>query len=362
MRLRSLRSLLLVAVGAAPFAAFSPRSAAETVLPRHDLDSKLAAVLCASAKRPSALPFTAWRHGVYDAQIEGQLLRRTDGGKGRLEDAFDTARSLSRVLRYRGLVAGACPDGSLFAAVTPSGKPLGVAGTRVEIPTVELAAHCREWRVDYAPAHGGKPRRLAPLGVAIETKPLKSGVLSVTCQPERPSWQGPVMWFLFPVGDGPGTEVPYLKGIAVDKEAAGGDLEALQSALATWLNQVRAGEGLRALTLNKDLSQEADLLAIDGKLTHNRTLLKHSAAMLNGKHWHFLGENRAKGGSLRDLTWLLWNSPRHRELLLSEAATGVGIGVKKIGPQYFTVLVMGQSNAPAVAKGVRPDGEKKTRL
>lgn len=309
---------------------------------RADLNAALGRIVCTPSKEPSSLPLRSWQRGIYDAQIEGQLLKPHAGATVALAEAQNAAKSLARVRRYRGIAAGRCPDGQLFAAATPSGRALQALGTKIVLPITELRDHCGEWRTDYAAAGGGRATQLfsnSSSSPEIETKTLPPGTISITCQPAQPRWQGPVLWFLYPVGAGPDAVMPDLA--APTPPASANQLAIIRKHLGQWINRIRNRQGQKMLLDSVDLDREAELLAVDGNLTHNRLLLKHSADSLAEKKWRFVGEDRVKGYDLNELGWLLWNSPRHRNLLLSSEATGIGLAMKKLNGQFFAVIVLG---------------------
>ena len=87
------------------------------------------------------------------------------------------------------------------------------------------------------------------------------------------------------------------------------------------------------------LDAQAELLSIDTSVAHDRLLLKRVAAGLGSHDLHFVGEDRARAADLSRVAWLLWNSPRHRALLLDKSATHAGIAIKEVRGEMLAVVV-----------------------
>lgn len=313
---------------------------------RQDVGQNFKAAAC--DEKASGLPFASWSAGVFDAQIEGRRLETASGLPVAPDQARRKARALARVKRYEGYAAGLCDNGAAWVAAFPSALPLvAVDKDHLKVPVAALERACESWRADYASAKGGVPQKLAPKGDLIGLKGLHDGVVSITCQPQKPRWQGPVLWYLYPVGNGPAKEAPATDTMATGEAAAG---------LPAWVNRVRIGEGLKPVAFTKAMSEEANILTIDSSLTHNRLLLKRASDSLSGHAIHFLGENRVKGANPAASAWLLWNSPRHRALLLDKEATVAGYAQREIRGERMSVLVFG---AEAPLTNVKADKVKK---
>ncbi len=310
------------------------------VTARPDVSQRLGAVVCAA--EPDNRPLGAWKQGVYDAQLDG---RRVDlrAGRSPSKDELDRkAHALALTRGYLGFASGLCPDGTGWAATTPSPAPLTVENDgKITLPRT-LDAACESYRVDFAASSGGPPTTLgAPHTVA--TAKLGDGVLSVTCQPPKPRFQGPVLWFLVPVGKGPAAELPAAAALADDRQP-------LPARLMSWVNAMRRAESLKALVFKKEMSEEAGVLGIDPTLTHNRAMLRKVGESLEANNVRLIGEDRVKARTAEAMAWLLWNSPRHRELLLDKAATVAGIATKDTRGETLAVLVIGEDQPVKTAK------------
>ena len=343
------KALLVGGLVAAPaFAAPPPSSKHDAITWRADVTRMFGGIACADAQDDR--PMAAWKAGLFDAQLDG---RRADLGAGRaptLDELSRKGHALARVRRYLGYAAGLCKDGSGWALALPAPAPLVIdAKGKISIPKV-IASLCESFRVDFAPAGGGAPRELGSI-LSVEPKGLGDGVLGVTCQPPRPRFQGPVLWYLAPIGRGPENAVPAAAALAA---AAGQDPAAGQAArLMSWVNAIRRAETLRPLAFKKEINEEASVLAIDPTLMHDRAMLKKVGASLEDVNVRLVGEDRVKGQSVDAMAWLLWNSPRHRDLLLNKTATSAGIAMRTQGGQTLAILVFGEDKPMKTARAAK---------
>ena len=153
--------------------------------------------------------------------------------------------------------------------------------------------------------------------VRIDDGLLDNGSISITCYPQYAKNLGPELWYLLPVKAGPSTEPP---GMAALVEAEGNYAPAIQR----WINGMRTAARLPALaevgTMDHGHDIDQDLLALNESIHHDTQHLKSVESMIRKSGGIFIGENRVKGQDLSEMAWLLWNSPRHRDLLLSARA------------------------------------------
>jgi uncharacterized protein YkwD len=299
---------------------------------RKDLDDSLKKLICT---RAPLSPQSILSFGLSDAQIEGQLLVPRPGQIVPVEDAASRARTMARVLRYKGYTFGSCPDGSAFGVAMPAPVPMGDA----MVPIASLNEHCRSWRADYAKATGGQPQQLKLQSGKLQV-PKAAGIVALTCQPSKPRWQGPVLWHMFPTAQ-LSKKTPGRKAFQIRRST--------EESLKHWVNLIRAQESVKPLKFDRHLDKQADALAIGHSLNHNRLLLESSARRLAEFDLKLVGENRVKGANVDEIIWLLWHSPRHRSLLLNEEATHMGIKVAQVGKKIFAVLTMGSQKPQPLA-------------
>lgn len=306
---------------------------------RPDVSARLGALTCAEA--PDNRPIGAWAVGVFDAQIDGRKAEIRAGRSPTEEELARKAHALAQTRGYQGFAHGLCADGTGWAAAMPAPEPLNILkdGT-ISLPTA-LDTACESYRVDFAATAGDAPRALgAPK--TIDPKTLGDGVVSVTCQPPKPRFQGPVLWFLAPVGKGPATELPAAAALAEGRGT--------EEQLIAWVNAVRRGEALKPLVFTKEMRGEASILAIDPTLTHNRAMLRKVGESLASGSVRLIGEDRVKGRDAAAMAWLLWASPRHRDLLLDKKATVAGIATVVTRGETLAVLLVGEDEPLKTAR------------
>jgi hypothetical protein len=310
---------------------------------REDAVAAFDSVLCAGTS--GDLTVAAQKHGVYDGQIEGAKLSSRDGRPLDLDAAKMRARSIARVKRYTGYAAGQCADGSAWAAAFPAPTTIKFENQSIKLPISALQKQCSDWSVDLATSSAVE--RL-PASATIKVAKEKSGMMSVTCQPRRPRWQGPVVWYLIPVGQGPGGQVPHADMLSLN---SGAPASIVATRLRSWVNAVRGDAKLAPVTVHSHLDAEAELLAIDTSVAHDRLLLKRIANGLPAHDLRLIGEDRARAADLQRVAWLLWNSPRHRALLLDPDATHSGIAIKDVRGEMLAVILAAGGPKATTAKG-----------
>jgi len=301
---------------------------AKSSQPKHrkDMGSKMTSFVCNDKLRNLDGIFAA---KLFDAQIEGQLLTNKFGKPVKTQDLETAAISLAKSLHYHGYTFGACPNGNGFTMATPAPEPL----LENKLPLGALRNHCKSWRVDFAQAGLYKPVSLPINGASYES-PESNGLVSVTCQPKKPSWLGPKQWYMKPTGKFT-TTIPNSLVLDGDKS--------IKIRFVNWVNKNRGTLGLGALEIKQNLNISADTLSVSNSIAHNRTIIKSVASQLKENGYHFLGENRVKGKDLDQIAKLLWMSPRHRELLLNPKANLIGINIKKLNAEYLAIVVLGET-------------------
>lgn len=283
----------------------------------------LAYDFCATGLKNSRLQELMWSQKVYDAMVEVQLVRSAVAGQEldvqRLEKR---AATLARQLEYYGAASGVCGADSGWIAAFPAGSSLKRSGSTFELPVDELKRHCSKARVDFAGAGGGPSVALAVEDGQIRTESLGDGTISVTCFPNDRK-VGPIMWFMAPVKKGPMKFVPFG-----------------HQHLKEWINSVRRFHGIKAVSFdNEVVNQAVRLLSSGESVKHDRPLLKKVTGLLDKKGVRLIGENRARGITEEDVEWLFWNSPRHRDLILDETAQFAGVADAQRGSQQLVVLI-----------------------
>ena len=270
-----------------------------------------------------------WSHDFYDSQLE---IRTIVAKSKRTPDLYQLQRaamSLAQQHFHRGFSFGVCDDRRALVVTTPSSEMIATEmKSQLRFKLNKVSKSCRSIRVDYAAAWDGetkvlyrwpKKHRLSK-EIFLELKFLAPGTISMTCRPKGKN-KGSELWALYPV-HGALSVLPA-------KTLLGQDTNSLKS----WVNELRIREGLIPLDdQNRALSETGYRLSQSLSIRHDRVQLKKEKTFLKKHRIRFLGENRVKAESTKDMAWLLWNSPRHRSLLMNPHAT------------HFSLSEAGQKN------------------
>ncbi|MEZ4741027.1 MAG: hypothetical protein R3B45_01025 [Bdellovibrionota bacterium] len=263
------------------------------------------------------------------------------------------AISLAKRHNHKGAAWGICSDGRGWTASIPSSTPLNLIKKtgKIELPIAALNKYCRDYLASFAPHDGGLSIDFKQSEKSIDISKLGTGVFGLTCLPKIPRWQGPVVWYLRPIGHITNMHAPlnYLLKDKNDKNNS--------EHLSLWINAIRKKENLPPLIYGYEVvNRGADTLAIGGSIMHNRKMISSIKAGLQEGHVKFVGENRVKANSLEAMAALLWNSPTHRNLLLSKEATHLGISMKTQDSELFAVLLLGDGSSLKISRA-----DKKSR-
>ncbi len=258
--------------------------ASEIVSSRPDLERLGRELFCKSSGEMWAKP---WEFGVFDAQLSIQSVHTSDGSKLTADDlaGFNYTGRSGAVVR--------CSEDKAIAIGVAAPKPWRQS-------RFDATPWCRGVRFDFVDRDRGRKNPYK-----IGQKIRSDGVVSVTCWPLDRN-KGPELWYLMPVGKGP------YRGVL--------NVEALERGLFTWINSVRQREGQAPLKVGVLTPKQIKSLAATG-LVHQREILLSLKQEFEQKGFSFVGEDRVIGRSLPEKAWLLWNSPRHRDLLLHPEAT-----------------------------------------
>jgi hypothetical protein len=248
-----------------------------------------------------------WNSGIHDAGVQffttDAQLDPTTAEKTARQNAGAETRSFA---------FGSCPAGksearspSTWIAFFLAPAPVKLHDDRMEIPGGDS---CASLIVRSVTARG--PSQIIDRRPDGSWQfPRQDGVVTVTCshdsaQIQRAAYKGPELWYAIPTGKGPASRVPAEKS------------------LITWINQVRKLENLEPLKSVK--LRRAPDLSRDETPLHDRKKLREIAVLArNQQKLSLVGEDRVIARSTEDAAWLLWNSPRHRDLLLSKDARSI---------------------------------------
>lgn len=308
---------------------------------RADLTS-LGAKTCTSKPSLSLNLKELWKAGYYDAQIEINLLTPKKKITFPNLELHKLAKLSANKHHHFGFKVGKCyKSNKIWLITTPSPSPyLKVDKESIQLDFEKIAPYCQKVRIDYAEDEIEKPRKLFSEKNVIDQKNIKvalkylnPGVVSVTCTPKLPKWLGPQLWFLFPVKGGPSQYVPFSE-ILDEKQ------KNQQDPLVAWINKLRQTKKLPTLNYDQASLKEIATKALKNKyIKHDRRSLRKINAFLKRNKGRLIGENRVKGDSHQKMAWLLWNSPRHRSLLLNSKATHLTIIRDSLKNEKIAILV-----------------------
>jgi len=258
-----------------------------------------------------------WDAGVYDAGVQFFTT------ESRLDDAIagNIAREKSGTW-VRAFGFGACPDGKSGArswiAFFPSAVAANVKNENLILPETK---DCTDLMVRFV-GPSGPSQTIDRVSDGRWKLPRQNGIVTATCSHDgaaekKPSRMGPELWFSIPTRKGPASTVPDSEFLKDTNPP-----QAFKRTLATWISKVRERENLGplrqiSLTDAPDLSKSATPL-------HDRNLMAQLDAIARKiEQLALTGEDRVLARSAQDAAWMLWNSPRHRDLLLSANSNSI---------------------------------------
>lgn len=314
---------------------------------RSDIGDKLANQLCIGQKGLSI--HDLWGRGIYDAQLEGHFMTIKKGMVAPPELLAKAAEILAGRTDHNGVHYGTCTANSTGWVITSPapGNHVKIGDNEsINFNWSQIRPYCNEAHIDYAAASGGRARNLMVLKhsngteVTVNTAFLVPGTVSLTCYPKYGKNLGPELWFLVPVKGGPPAQAPTLEVLVKKPDKP-------EAAFMRWINELRGSAHLPALArLPSGLGNPGQkLLAQNDTIHHQIAHLEQVQSMLRGSGGLFIGEDRVKGGNWGDMAWLLWNSPRHRDLLLTNKANRLAVTMISAKGEKLVVLTFAKYEA-----------------
>lgn len=253
---------------------------------------------------------TFWDAKVFDVQIEGALLRQSNP---LILSALQTrAVELAEKQGYLGYSAGLCSKTSGWILAFPARTPLLVDGYKIQMS--EFGGCTEAIKVFWASDQSGRSRELLGKAGQFSIPKVEAGFFGIECGPVN--GVGIAREFYLGSSRHHSYTPPLLENIGGGSHSA---------KLHKWINKVRAREGLMAVSLALDLSEAAKDLAVNQNVQHDSEALESWRKKLSQKKINLIGEDRVTGSSLEEAIFLLWASPRHRDLLLHPTVTLIGI-------------------------------------
>ncbi len=225
-----------------------------------------------------------------------------------------------------------CEDENTILFVTRSPSSLEIKDSNVTVPR-SIQDLCSEIDLRYIDSlHGLSQKLMFRKKLKL---PLGNGVFSLSCLPKEHVLWGFETWFLIPVGKGAEDKVPEFQFQKTEDNSK----ERMQG----WLNMIRKREGRSSVDFNNSVLREvAQNFGVKGSIEHEKSMKVRMQKLALHSELRLVGENRVQGRSLHELAWLLWNSPRHRDLLLSQVSTSVGTYLSFKDQTWFLVWVFAE--------------------
>jgi len=317
---------------------------------RLDLTQKLSLFLC-EQDPTKVLPSQLWQQGVFDFDMTSYQIQAESGqwlSQSRVQKA---AQTFAQQNHHGGYAFALCSQQKAWIITAPSQIPPVRRSEQAILFSLDAARlSCRSLAIDHASQHTSQVRRILQhsLGkksehskypntsgpwLQINHHLLSTGFLTLTCLPKQ-SNLGPITWTMLPI---------FNKHQRLT-EARKYPNSAEPKLILQWINQQRQEAGLASLQSNSPQLYQAAAALSQHNLTvhHQRPHLRKIRDHLAPQGFRLIGENRVRAGSPSLLAWLLWNSPRHRSLLLNPKATHIGINIRHIDQEKLLVLVLGE--------------------
>jgi hypothetical protein len=321
-------------------------------LARKDISKILEPIFCGQSFSPEHL----WKYDIFDGQIEAFTVEDLHTRPIDEQDLWDRAKSIATVRHAGGYVAGLCPSNRGFIATMPAPTPLLIKNGKLLLPLSKLNSECQSWTIDYTAFAGGRSTPMEQGELQKKWSSLRPGMISVSCQPPSPRWLGPKIWYFIPIKKEELLKNPtpeFDSSLSLSQRQNHGQ-DDLQNQLVTWIQKIRQKENLPPFQLDKATSAAASLLSTNLTIDHDRSLLNKIKQNFENPTMSFVGENRVQGSNLKHIVWMLWNSPKHRDLLLehpkNQKTPLIGIEITTVSSEYLVTIVVAQRHAPDVAK------------
>ena len=311
------------------------------LVPRSDLKDFFQSSLCDRSSTKINLKRRAWTRGLFEASIQISTLEINKNKTVSYRNLARYARWFMHKNVHRSLSFGRCSKNRAWVASSPLPRPLVFHGKRFWIPK-NIQSVCKNFYIRYAYVSGGSSLLVAAQGnSSIDTLKFNPGMLSLSCVPNSPKWAGPELWALVPVGGVSFPSLPDYSALALVEDKS---IDEKSAALGAWINMRREEEGIPAINFSLEpLKAAASKLTAKDHLFHNRKLMDRVSRNFDDIPYTLLGENRVQGGSLTEMAWLLWFSPSHRDLLLSNQAQVGSVKTKESNGSMHGVVVTGRS-------------------
>jgi hypothetical protein len=214
----------------------------------------------------------------------------------------------------------------------PAPTPVKIHENKVTLRGSVLQKNCRNFSVKYSSHSGGDSRVLyrgsindPKKSLKINTNFLYHGTIAISCQSKRQDI-GPQLWFLIPVKADRSFAPPGSLTVR------SGDLN---SKLSDWVNHIRQDNLLAPIKPSR-----LNLQPSQNHVLHFKKAYQAIKQELSSRNLKLIGENRVVADTISDIKWMLWNSPDHRDLLLSSKGDTIIVNTEKVNHQISALFLL----------------------
>jgi hypothetical protein len=243
------------------------------------------------------------------------LSKETDNFRKTVEENFFDTNI------YHSLAWKKCNSSSHMYLLSPAPRAAKLDKETLQLPLKDIYNLCSKYKLKYIKASHGSSSSLK-LASKIDISQLSPGHISLACLLKKHPQIGYHLWFMIPIG---GSK----KKIIFSKEK-----------IIPWIQHIRKDHKLDHLEdISINLKEQLELLIKTNSSFHNNKQLSQIRKSMS-KQYTLIGENRAIANSMQETIQLFWNSPEHRDLLLSKKASHIGVMSKTINSQILTTIII----------------------
>jgi len=280
---------------------------AGVTFPRHDL-FVLGNLPC---KQMDTYDF--WEEEVFDSQVSiGIYQVSSQYAEAQVHAIIDQQM---RAESHRGYYKGECAKDKFYVITVPSPVPLSETNL-----SSKLNSFCTKIFFDQVSIRGLSEETNYPL----KSSENKSSTISCELGNTKQEWflVPPKNWRKLMLGS---TKPPKSQSTKSSRDS-------LTNQLSRWLQDMRASEQKKTILPSAGLDLVAKSLNASQQILHNRKSMELELLNLRKKeefqNTKILLEDRVEAGSLSEAKDLLWWSPRHRNLILSDKINRFGLDLQ----------------------------------
>ena len=308
---------------------------------RTDLDQWISEIVCQQKNQLSEREVieSSWKFHIFDTGLKIRKITPLKSSPIKTEYLIKNAKKLMHQHFHLGFSYGKCKKDFAWIVSSPSPFPPTKNLNNIDISLDRMHKLCQKVRIHYISSDSKNSLEISNhvyKNNILKTDDLK-GIISIVCKKSKPDWIGPVLWHLIPINLKSFPKLPHdnifeQKGISQVK------------LMQTWINKIRVENKLTFIDFtNKSLQKASEFLSLSKSIIHNHHDMMKVKLYLKKQLVKPLGENRSSAISFRHLSWLMWFSPEHRDLLLHSKADSGGLHILHDKGYYFSVLLLAQT-------------------